>query len=62
VVWLEQAVQKLMDRNWFWIDDKIEKLRPSIQYVGLPLDRRIQSSPLESIELLVIQATLTECV
>lgn len=60
VVWLEQAVQKLDGREWFWIDDEIEKLTPAIQRVGLPLDRCIQSNPQGQDELLVIQSTLAD--
>jgi hypothetical protein len=59
VVWLEQAVQKVKGRDWFWIDDEIEKLTPAIQNAGLSLDRCIQSNPEGRDELLVIQATLT---
>ena len=59
VVWLEQAVEKLKDREWFWIDDDIEKLTPAIQHAGLSLDRCIQSNPEGRDELLVLQATLT---
>ena len=60
VVWLEQAVQKLKGRNWFWIDDEIAKLTPAIQKAGLSLDRCIQSNPLGRDELLVIQSTLAD--
>lgn len=58
VVWVEQAVQKLRDREWFWIDDEIEKLAPAIQEAGISLDRCIQSNPLGQDELLVIRSTL----
>lgn len=60
VVWLEQAVQKLKGRDWFWIDDEIAKLTPAIQNAGLSLDRCIQSNPEGRDELLVIQATLVD--
>jgi hypothetical protein len=58
VVWIEQAVEKLKGREWFWIDDEIETLALTIQKAGLPLDRCIQSNPLGQDELLVIQSTL----
>lgn len=58
VVWLQQAVQKLTDREWFWIDDEIDTLAPAIQQAGIPLDRCIQSNPLGQDELLVLQSTL----
>jgi hypothetical protein len=60
VVWLQQAVQKLKDREWFWIDDEIENVVPAIQQAGIPLDRCIQSNPLGQDELLVLQSTLTD--
>jgi hypothetical protein len=60
VVWLHQAVQKLKDREWFWIDDEIETLTPAIQQAGIPLDRCIQANPLGQDELVVLQATLTD--
>jgi hypothetical protein len=60
VVWLEQAVQKLKGRDWFWIDDEIETLTPAIQNAGLSLDRCIQSNPEGRDELLVIQAALAD--
>ena len=60
VVWIEQAVQKLKGREWFWIDDEIEQLTPAIQKAGHSLDRCIQSNPLGRDELLVIQSTLAE--
>lgn len=60
VVWLQQAVQKLKGRDWFWIDDEIQELMPAIQQAGIPLDRCIQSNPLGQDELLVIQATLAD--
>ncbi|MBH0176311.1 MAG: hypothetical protein HP491_00215, partial [Nitrospira sp.] len=60
VVWLEQAVQKLKGREWFWIDDEIETLAPAIQKAGLSLDRCIRSNPLGQDELLVIQSTLAD--
>jgi len=58
VVWLQQAVQKLKDREWFWIDDEIETLVPAIQQAGIPLDRCIPSNPQGHDELRIIQATL----
>ena len=58
VVWLEQAVEKLKDREWFWIDDEIEKWTSAIQQAGLSLDRCIQSNPEGRDELLVLQSTL----
>ena len=60
VVWLEQAVQKLKGREWFWIEDEIETLAPAIQRAGLSLDRCIQSNPLGRDELLVLQTTLAD--
>ena len=59
VVWIEQAVEKLKGREWFWIDDEIETLATAIQKAGLSLDRCIQSNPLGPDELLVVQSTLT---
>jgi len=58
-VWLQQAVPKLKDREWFWIDDEIEKWTAAIQHAGLSLDRCIQSNPEGRDELLILQATLT---
>jgi hypothetical protein len=58
VVWIEQAVQKLKGREWFWIDDEIETLAPAIEKAGISLDRCIRSNPLGQDELLVIQSTL----
>ena len=58
VIWLEQAVKKLKDREWFWIDDEIETWTPAIQHAGLSLDRCIQSNPEGRDELLRIQSTL----
>lgn len=58
VVWLEQAVQKLKDREWFWIDDEIEHLVPAIQQAGLSLERCIQANPQGQDELRSIQSTL----
>ncbi len=60
VIWLQQAVQKLKDREWFWIDDEIQKLMPAIEQAGITLDRCIQSNPEGQDELLVLQSTLTE--
>lgn len=60
VVWLQQAVQKLNDREWFWIDDEIETLVPAIQQAGLPLDRCIPSNPQGEHELRIIQSTLAD--
>jgi hypothetical protein len=60
VIWLQQAVQKLKDREWFWIDDEIQKLMPAIEHAGITLDRCIQSNPEGRDELLVLQAALTE--
>ena len=59
VVWLQQAVEELKDREWFWIDDEIEKWTPAIQHAGLSLDRCIQSNPEGRDELALLQATLT---
>jgi hypothetical protein len=59
VVWLQQAVQKLKDREWFWIDDEIETLGPAIQQAGIPLDRCIPANPQGQDELLVLQSALT---
>ena len=59
MVWLEQAVEKLKDREWFWIDDEIDTWTPEIQHAGLSLDRCIQSNPEGRDELVVIQSTLT---
>ncbi len=53
-----QAVKKLKDREWFWIDDEIETWTPAIQHAGLSLDRCIQSNPEGRDELLRIQSTL----
>ena len=58
VVWIQQAVQKLKGREWFWIDDEIEMLGPAIEKAGLPLERCIRSNPLGQDELLIIQSTL----
>lgn len=58
VIWIEQAVQKLKGREWFWIDDEIETSTPEIQKGGLSLERCIQSNPLGPDELLIIQSTL----
>jgi hypothetical protein len=58
VVWLQQAVEKLKGREWFWIDDDIETLAPAIQKAGISLDRCITSNPLGQDELLVIRSTL----
>jgi hypothetical protein len=55
---IEQAVQKLKGREWFWIDDEIETLAPAIQKAGISPDRCIRSNPLGQDELLVIQSTL----
>ena len=60
VVWLQQAAQKLKDREWFWIDDEIDSLTPAIQQAGLSLERCIRSNPLGQDELLVIQSTLAD--
>jgi len=60
VVWLQQAVQKLNDREWFWIDDEIETLVPEIQQAGLPLDRCIPSNPQGEHELGIIQSALAD--
>ena len=60
VVWIEQAVEKLKGREWFWIDDEIETLAPTIQQAGLSFDRCIQSNPLGRDELLVLQSTLAD--
>lgn len=60
VDWLQQAVQKLKDREWFWIDDEIQKLLPAIEQAGITVDRCIQSNPEGQDELLVLRATLTE--
>ena len=60
VVWLQQAAQKLNDREWFWIDDEIDSLTPAIQQAGLALARCIQSNPLGPDELLVLQSTLAD--
>lgn len=60
VIWVQQAVQKLKDREWFWIDDEIDTLTPAIQQAGIPLIRCIQSNPLGQDELLVLQSTLAE--
>jgi len=58
VVWLQQAVQKLQDREWFWIDDEIEPLAPAIHSAGIPLDRCIRVNPQGQDELHIIQSTL----
>jgi hypothetical protein len=58
VVWIEQAVQKLKGRDWFWIDDEIETCTPAIQQAGLSLERCVPSNPQGPDELLVIQSTL----
>ncbi len=60
VIWLQQAVQKLKGREWFWIDDEIDTFTSAIQQAGIPLDRCIQSNPLGQDELLVLQSTLTD--
>jgi hypothetical protein len=60
VIWLQQAMQKLKDREWFWIDDEIDTFTSTIQQAGIPLDRCIQSNPLGPDELRVIQATLAD--
>ena len=60
VVWLQQAAQKLKDREWFWIDDEIDSLTPAIQQAGLALARCIPSNPEGRDELLVLQATLAD--
>jgi hypothetical protein len=60
VIWIEQAVQKLKGRDWFWIDDEIETFTPAIQQAGLSLERCIQANPLGQDELLVLQSTLTD--
>ena len=58
VIWIQQAMQKLEGREWFWIDDEIEALAPAIQKAGIALDRCIRSNPLGQDELLVIRSTL----
>ena len=60
VVWLQQAVQKLKDREWFWIDDEIGALTPAIEQAGIPLDRCIASNPQGQDELLVLRSALTD--
>lgn len=60
VIWLQQAVEKLKGREWFWIDDEIDTFTPVIQQAGIPLDRCIQSNPLGRGELLVLQSTLAD--
>ncbi|BCA56467.1 hypothetical protein W02_36070 [Nitrospira sp. KM1] len=61
VVWVQQAVQKLNGREWFWIDDEIEKFSLEIESAGIPLGRCIQSNPTGRDELLSIQSTLNHC-
>lgn len=58
VAWVEQAVQKLKGREWFWIDDDIDQFTQEIQAAGIPLDRCIQSNPQGADELLIIRSTL----
>lgn len=58
MVWLEQAVPKLKEREWFWIDDEIETFTPAIQQAGLSLERCIPSNPQGRDELLFLQSTL----
>lgn len=59
VVWLQQVVPKLKDREWCWIDDEIEKWTAAIQQAGPSLNRCIQSNPEGRDERLILQATLT---
>lgn len=55
---LEQAVPKLKEREWFWIDDEIETFTPAIQQASLSLERCIPSNPQGRDELLFLQSTL----
>lgn len=58
VVWVQQAVQKLNGREWFWIDDDIGKFEPEIEAAGIPLNRCIQANPVGQDELLTIRSVL----
>jgi len=58
VVWVQQAVQKLNGREWFWIDDDIGKFEPEIEAAGIPFDRCIQANPEGQDELVAIQSAL----
>jgi len=58
VVWVQQAVQKLNGREWFWIDDDIGKFEPEIESAGIPFTRCIQANPAGQDELIIIQSVL----
>jgi hypothetical protein len=58
VAWVQQAVQKLNGREWFWIDDDIGKYESEIVAAGIPFDRCIQANPEGQDELVAIQSVL----
>jgi hypothetical protein len=44
VEWLSQAIPKLQDREWYWIDDEVSTYKKEIKKLNLPEERYIQVS------------------
>jgi hypothetical protein len=42
--WISQAVTKLNDRGWFWIDDDVRNYAKEIEELKLPKERCVQVS------------------